>query len=83
MYYHHERNDGSGYPEGLKKDEIPTFAKIIGLAETFAALIANRPYREKVDYAQALAIIRDSRSKFDREIIEALTKVVQSSGGYR
>lgn len=83
MYYHHERNDGSGYPEGLKKDEIPTFAKIIGLAETFAALIAHRPYREKVDYAQALAIIRDSRSKFDREIIEALSKVVQGSGVYR
>jgi HD-GYP domain-containing protein (c-di-GMP phosphodiesterase class II) len=83
MFYHHERNDGSGYPEGLKKDEIPTFAKIIGLAETFAALIAHRPYREKVDYAQALAIIRDSRSKFDREIIEALSKVVQGSGVYR
>ncbi len=83
MYYHHERNDGSGYPEGRKKDEIPTFAKIIGLAETFAALIAHRPYREKVDYAQALAIIRDSRSKFDREIIEALSKVVQGSGVYK
>jgi HD-GYP domain-containing protein (c-di-GMP phosphodiesterase class II) len=83
MFYHHERNDGSGYPEGLKKEEIPLYAKIIGLSETFAALIARRPHRDKVDYGQALAIIRDSRSKFDREIIEALSKVVQSSGSYK
>ncbi len=83
MYYHHERNDGSGYPEGLKKEAIPLFAKIIGLSETFAALIAHRAYRDKVDYAQALAIIRDSRTKFDREIIEALTSVVQSTGSYK
>mgnify|MGYP001810452281 CR=1 FL=1 len=83
MFYHHERNDGSGYPKGLKKDEIPIFAKIIGLAETFAALIARRTYRDKVDYGQALAIIRDSRTKFDQEIITALTKVVKSSGSYK
>jgi HD-GYP domain-containing protein (c-di-GMP phosphodiesterase class II) len=83
MFYHHERNDGSGYPKGLKKDEIPVFAKIIGLAETFAALIARRTYRDKVDYGQALAIIRDSRTKFDQEIITALTKVVKSSGSYK
>ena len=83
LLYHHERNDGSGYPEGLRKDAIPVFAKIIGVSETFAALIARRPQREKVEYTQALAIVRDSRTKFDREIIDALCSVVQSSGSFK
>jgi HD-GYP domain-containing protein (c-di-GMP phosphodiesterase class II) len=78
---HHERNDGTGYPAGLKKDDIPPFAKIIGTAETFAALISKRAYREKRDIQHALAIISDgARSKFDAEIVDALGKVATSTG---
>jgi uncharacterized protein YoxC len=79
ILYHHERNDGSGYPEGLKKDQIPLFAKIIGVAETFATLISKRPYRSKRDVSQALAIIEDAgKNKFDREIVQALTQVAST-----
>ena len=82
ILYHHERNDGSGYPRGLKKEEIPLTAKIIGVAETFAALITHRSYREKQDVKSALAIIRDgARRKFDAEIVLALEKVVSINGG--
>jgi len=81
LLHHHERNDGSGYPDGLKKDDIHQFAKIIGVAETFAALITSRPYREKRDIQHALAIISDgARTKFDAEIVEALKKVAVTMG---
>jgi HD-GYP domain-containing protein (c-di-GMP phosphodiesterase class II) len=82
ILYHHERNDGSGYPNGLKKEEIPQSAKIIGVCETFATLIQSRSYREKVALDHALAIVKDSaRLKFDRESVEALVKVVSMVGG--
>lgn len=81
LLYHHERNDGTGYPDGLKKDAIPQFAKIIGVAETFAALVSKRAYRDKRDIQHALAIISDgTRSKFDAAIVEALVKVASSMG---
>lgn len=81
ILYHHERNDGSGYPDGLKKDAIPQFAKIIGVAETFAALVSKRAYREKRDIQNALAIISDgTRTKFDSDIVQALTKTAMVAG---
>jgi HD-GYP domain-containing protein (c-di-GMP phosphodiesterase class II) len=81
ILYHHERNDGSGYPDGLKKDAIPQFAKIIGVAETFAALVSKRAYRERRDIQNALAIISDgTRTKFDADIVQALTKTAMVAG---
>lgn len=79
IVHHHERKDGSGYPDGLKKDEIPLFARVIGIAETFAALVSKRSYRDKRDVTHALAIISDgARSKFDPDHVEALAKVAAS-----
>lgn len=76
---HHERNDGSGYPDGLKKEGIPLYAKILGVAETFTALISKRSYRDKRDVTQALAIISDgAKAKFDSAHVEALAKVASS-----
>lgn len=80
ILYHHERNDGSGYPNGLRKDQIPLFARVIGVAESFTALMGNRPDREKLEVSSALAIIRDSRAKFDQDIVAALAAVVKSGG---
>jgi len=78
---HHERNDGSGYPRGLKKEEIPLFAKLIGVAETFSALVSKRAYRDKRDVTHALAIISDgARSKFDSAHVDALVKVASTIG---
>ncbi len=47
VLYHHEREDGSGYPMGLHGAQIPLYAKIVSVADTFAAMTANRPYRMK------------------------------------
>ncbi len=46
--YHHERWDGSGYPDGLKGEEIPLEARILGVVDSFEALSSNRPYRKKL-----------------------------------
>ncbi len=82
ILYHHERNDGSGYPKGLKGPKIPLFAKLIGVAETYVALTSARPYREKLSYEAAIAVIRDGVGrKFDKEHIDALAEAMRRSGG--
>jgi HD-GYP domain-containing protein (c-di-GMP phosphodiesterase class II) len=83
MLFHHERNDGSGYPNGARKEEIPLVGKIIGAAESYAALLGPRPDRPRMSPDNALAIIKDARNKFDAEIIQALASVVSSQGKNR
>jgi HD-GYP domain-containing protein (c-di-GMP phosphodiesterase class II) len=82
---HHERNDGSGYPKGLSGSQIPLFAKIVGVAETFTALTSERPYRERFSPESALAIIKDAaRIKFDRDHVAALTEfILKTKAGKR
>ncbi|WP_367363242.1 HD-GYP domain-containing protein [Mesotoga sp.] len=54
VYMHHEREDGSGYPQGLKGDQIPLEAKILAVADVFEALTANRSYRDAYSFARPL-----------------------------
>jgi len=61
VQFHHERIDGNGYPKGLKGDEIPFWAKITAVADTYHALTSERPYREPVGHDKALQIIEDVR----------------------
>ena len=66
----HERADGSGYPSGLKEEEIHEQSSIIGLADTYCALIRNRPYRDKLINTEAIKfIIEEGRKKFPSRII--------------
>jgi response regulator RpfG family c-di-GMP phosphodiesterase len=58
---HHERFDGKGYPEGLKGTDIPFWARVTAVADTYHALISNRPYRNSLDRGKALQIISDVR----------------------
>jgi HD-GYP domain-containing protein (c-di-GMP phosphodiesterase class II) len=75
ILYHHERNDGSGYPEGRKGKNIPVFAKIIGVADAFEALTSSRHYHEKMTINSAEIVMRDlGRKKFDSVYIEALVE---------
>jgi putative nucleotidyltransferase with HDIG domain len=69
--YHHERIDGGGYPEGLKGDDIPLGAKIIAVADTFHALISDRPYRRSMPVERALSIIREVAGvQLDERVVE-------------
>jgi len=78
---HHERNDGSGYPQGLTDSEISKFAKIIGIADAFDALTASRVFRDKMSFDAASIIIKDlGRNKFEGEYVEALIEYLKRSG---
>ncbi len=70
-YYHHEKWDGTGYPQGLKGEEIPICARIMAIADVYDALRSKRSYKEEYSEAEALQIIKDSSgTHFDPELVE-------------
>lgn len=64
VLYHHERMDGSGYPCGLKADEIPIGAKIISVADCFDAIVTDRPYQKRKGSFEALATLEYLGGKY-------------------
>ena len=71
-HWHHERWDGSGYPDGLKGDAIPISARLMTLADVFDALINRRVYKEPFSFEDAKQIILDGRDKqFDPDVVDA------------
>ncbi|MCR5294270.1 MAG: HD domain-containing protein [Lachnospiraceae bacterium] len=68
-HYHHERMDGSGYPEGLKGDEIPLEARIMAVADVYDALVSKRVYKEAYSFEKANEIILDGMgTQFDAKL---------------
>jgi putative nucleotidyltransferase with HDIG domain len=73
MKYHHENIDGSGYPQGLTSEDIPMYAKIVSVADTFDAMTTNRPYQKAMEITYVFERMRSFiGKKFDEEIVEAL-----------
>ncbi|MFZ0481557.1 MAG: HD domain-containing phosphohydrolase [Terriglobales bacterium] len=71
--WHHERGDGSGYPDGLHGDEMPMPVRIIALADSFDAMTTERPYRERFSVGAALQeLIRMAPQKYDSHALQAL-----------
>jgi energy-coupling factor transport system substrate-specific component len=71
--YHHERYDGKGYSKGLAGEEIPLNARIIGLADAFDAMTANRVYRKKLDFSVVLTELEKGRgTQFDPKLVDIL-----------
>ncbi len=71
--WHHERGDGSGYPDGLMMEEVPMPVRIIGLADTFDAMTSERPYRERLSLGGTLSeIVRMAPQKFDPNAVQGL-----------
>ncbi|HTI95030.1 MAG TPA: HD domain-containing phosphohydrolase [Rudaea sp.] len=76
---HHERWDGSGYPDGMRGSEIPLVARIVALADVFDALISERPYKPAWSLEQATAYVREhSGTLFDPACVEALLRAPTS-----
>ncbi|MCM8771244.1 MAG: response regulator [Candidatus Omnitrophica bacterium] len=75
---HHERYDGTGYPDGLKGEAIKLGARIIAVADTFDAMTSKRPYREKVFTKQEAIeeIKKKSGTQFDPRVVEAFLRIV-------
>jgi HD-GYP domain-containing protein (c-di-GMP phosphodiesterase class II) len=73
MQSHHENIDGSGYPQGLMGEDIPLYAKIVSVADTFDAMTTNRPYQNAMEITYVFERMRSFiGKKFDEEIVEAL-----------
>lgn len=77
--HHHERFDGRGYPSGLKGEDIPMGARIIGVADSFDAITSCRPYRKPLTFAEASnEILRCSGTQFDPAVVQNFLKLRES-----
>jgi putative nucleotidyltransferase with HDIG domain len=75
---HHESLDGRGYPYGLKSEEVPLLARIIGVADTFDAMTTDRPYQAAMDTEYVVRIINSlAHTKFDPKVVQALTTLFE------
>lgn len=73
---HHERLDGSGYPAGLRADEIPALSKILAVADVFDALTSRRHYRTRMDFAEVIQLLLDGAgTQFDATVVEAFRRI--------
>ncbi len=77
---HHEKIDGSGYPQGLKGEEIPLGARIIAVADVFEALTAKRHYRDPMDIDEAVRILKAGiNTAFEQKIVDAFLNYYQKT----
>lgn len=77
--YHHERVDGTGYPEKLKGDEIPLAARIVAVADAYHALISDRPYRKGMAIQKACEILQEGAGKiWDTELVRHFISIAPS-----
>lgn len=82
--FHHERPDGKGYPYGLKGDDIPVVAQIISVADTFDAMVSNRPYRKGLDPFIAYQEIKDNcGTQFGEKVVLAFERAFLKSLMYK
>lgn len=79
VLHHHELLDGSGYPHGLKGDQIPLIVRVLTVSDVFDALVSERPYRAAWEVDRAVAYLRENiGSKFDARAVDALDAALQT-----
>ena len=74
--WHHERLDGSGYPDHLKGDALPVSVQIVGIAEAYEALTMPRPFRAAMTLREAQDQIVSNRGRWSDHVVEAFTRVI-------
>ena len=74
--HHHEKLDGTGYPDGLKGDAISPLVRITTISDIFDALTSERPYRDRMSPAQACDELRKMGGKIDQDIVEAFAEAL-------
>src|SRR5262249_13195221 len=77
LRHHHERLDGSGYPDGLTGESIPLGARIVAVADVYDALSSDRPYRPGLAHADAINVLRDEAGRtLDARLVSVTTELV-------
>ena len=80
ILHHHEKYDGSGYPDGLKGNAIPLISRILAVADTYTALVNDRPYRKALSSKKAVQhVVAGSGQNFDPRVVDAFVKTVHST----
>ncbi len=78
VLHHHERYDGTGYPDALKGEEIPLLARILAVADAFSAMVTDRPYRKALTLEEARDEVRcEAGKRFDPELAERFVELVE------
>jgi len=81
VYHHHERWDGKGYPDGLKGEQIPLGARIVAVIDAFDAMTTDRPYRQAMERAEAIEILRDGAGhQWDPKVVNVLLETAEIVG---
>jgi HD-GYP domain-containing protein (c-di-GMP phosphodiesterase class II) len=77
--YHHEFWDGSGYPDGLKGEEIPLWARIICIVDNYHAMISKRPFRDPYTEEEAMKILEEYKGKrYDSKIVDIYLEILNN-----
>lgn len=77
--HHHERYDGGGYPDGLKGEAIPLAARILAVADSYDAMVSDRPYRAGLDRDTALAELEKGKGvQFDPQVVDVFVSIIRS-----
>jgi len=83
VYHHHERFDGSGYPQGIKGEQIPLHARIITITDSFDAITSNRPYRKAFSLKDAISELEQNKGiQFDPYITDIFIGILNDSPYY-
>ena len=82
--YHHERYDGTGYPNGLERENIPEIARIIAVADAYDAMASDRSYRKLLPQDVVREeILKGKGTQFDPDIAEAMLQIMEEDSDYR
>jgi len=76
--HHHEKLDGTGYPDGLRSDQISLLVRITTVADIYDALTTDRPYRKRHSFEDACRILRDLKGQIDQSVVEAFLSTFNS-----
>jgi len=79
IQYHHERNDGSGYPFGLKEAEIPENVKIVIIADVVDAISSYRPYRPAKEISEAITMLKSENDKFSIDLVLTMEQLIKNA----